>query len=400
MHLIESFALNSGLKIGKPYIYESYIPIPINSKKYITFQPHGQKEFTCRAYSYWQEVLDILRPHLNKKEIALIQLGLKDERLYKGSLNMIGKTNLNQAAYLIKNSCLHLGIDSYGVHFASGYGKKIVALYVNMLPSNSGPYWSKKKDVKLISPKRKKNELPSYAVHEDPKTIDRIKPEEIASAVCALLNIDYDYPYKTIYIGEEYSYKRVEIVPTNYVENWRDFEVDSMILRMDKFFDEKTCISQLNLSPCSIVTDKPINLEIIKAFKNKIIELVYFVRDTRDIEYIKRLKTTGIKLYLVCDLPEKKFNDIKIEYIDIAPIVHKVSATKEEFLKKAKIESLDDIYFKSSCAVIREQGLYSSYAKGDTSQINYLTATPQKVIDEELFWQDISRMMFFKKISS
>ena len=36
MHVLESFALNTGLKIDKPYIYEKFIPLSINEdEKYI-----------------------------------------------------------------------------------------------------------------------------------------------------------------------------------------------------------------------------------------------------------------------------------------------------------------------------------------------------------------------------
>ena len=124
MHLLESFALSTGTKIDKPYIYTSYTPLPLETEKYISFQPWGQKEFDARIYPYWNEVLDILRPSLNEKNIPVIQLGVKGEDKVQGTIDMRGKTSINQAAYVIKNAALHLGIDSFGVHVASGFGKK------------------------------------------------------------------------------------------------------------------------------------------------------------------------------------------------------------------------------------------------------------------------------------
>mgnify|MGYP001319618380 CR=1 FL=1 len=266
MHIIESFALNSGSKIDKPYIYESYAPLQWSTDRYITFQPFGTASFDSRKYSYWEEVLDILRPIFNKNNIHIVQIGSSGEPQIKGTMAMMGKTTLNQSAYLIKNAMLHLGIDSFGVHVASGYQKKIVALYSNMLPENSGPYWSDAKDVRLIS-SLKDDECPSYANQEHPKTIDRIKPEQVAEAVCELLDIEYTYEFETVYVGKHYAQKRIEVVPTNQIGNWKDFGVDSLILRMDKHFNEAVCASQLEKCACSLVTDKPIRLDLVKHFK-------------------------------------------------------------------------------------------------------------------------------------
>ena len=151
MHLVESFSLNTGLKIGKPYLYEKFVPLPFQND-YITLQPYGK--FESRKYDYWSEVIDILGPTLDKNNIKIVQIGAPPENPLYGCHNMIGQTEFNQAAYLIKNSVLHVGIDSFGIHFASGYGKKMVGLYSNMLPSQSGPYWSDDEDTIILEPER------------------------------------------------------------------------------------------------------------------------------------------------------------------------------------------------------------------------------------------------------
>ena len=40
MHLIERYALNTGVKIDRPEVYQDYFPVPF--KKFIVFAPLGK----------------------------------------------------------------------------------------------------------------------------------------------------------------------------------------------------------------------------------------------------------------------------------------------------------------------------------------------------------------------
>jgi len=267
MHLVESFSLNTGLKIDQPYLYDKFVPLPFRCG-YITLQPFGK--YPSRQYDYWKEVMEILKPVLTDNNIKVIQLGTKNENPIQGCYDMRGKTSFSQASYLIKNSLLHLGIDSFGIHFASGVKKKIVGIYSNMLPSQTGPYWSDSKDVILLEPPRESHEKPSYSIEEDPKTINTIKPEDIAKSVCKLLRLEYDYPYKTLYTGREYHVNKIEVVPVNFITNHVEMGVESMIVRMDMYFNEESLERQLRICPCSIVTDQPINVSLLQKYKSRI----------------------------------------------------------------------------------------------------------------------------------
>jgi ADP-heptose:LPS heptosyltransferase len=68
---------------------------------------------------------------LESKGIKIIQLGQEKEKVYTGVLSLVGLTNINQTAFVLRSSLLHVGADSFPTHIASGYGKKIVALYSN-----------------------------------------------------------------------------------------------------------------------------------------------------------------------------------------------------------------------------------------------------------------------------
>ena len=399
MHLLENFALNSGSKIDKPYIYDTYIPLQWDTDKYITFQPWGTDRFDSRKYSYWEEVLDILRPIFNKENIHIVQIGRANEPQIKGTMSMAGKTTINQAAYLIKNSILHLGVDSFGVHFASGFEKKIVALYSNMTPELSGPYWSKPEDVRLIS-SLEEGESPSYSMVEDPKTIDRIKAEFIAKQVCELLNLEFTYDFETVYMGKEYAQKRIEVVPTNHIGNWQDFNVDSLILRMDKHFNEGVCASQLEKCKCSIVSDKPIRLDLLNFYKDKIAETVFVIKDDQNIEYLNQAKSMGIKLFLISHLPEEELNKIKLKYLDVGRILSSPHPSKEKFFEDNPQLNIKDLYYKSGCTVIRDKKLYGTYSPTEKEPINYSDRKPQKLEDCPELWKDLERLLILKKKTS
>ena len=74
MHILESFALNTGLKIDRPYIYEKYIPLPIaEDEKYIIVQPYTDSQ--SKNYEYWTETLNILIRTFRDTKTKIVLLG-------------------------------------------------------------------------------------------------------------------------------------------------------------------------------------------------------------------------------------------------------------------------------------------------------------------------------------
>lgn len=398
MHIVESFALNTGLKIDKPYIYEKYVPLSFQGD-YVTLQPFGKQD--SRKYDHWEEVINILSPKLDKKNIKIIQLGVMDEPIIKDTVDMRGRTDFNQAAYLIKNSLLHFGADSFGVHIASGYNKKIVSLYSNMYPSNCGPYWSDKKDYVALEPPREKGQKPCYCPQEWPKTINEIYPEKIAKSVLNFLGIKHDYLYETIHIGLDYQRKRIEVVPFHFVTNWKRLGVDSLIMRMDEHFDEGVLQKQLNACTCSIVTDKPIKIQILQAFKKNIAELIYLVKDDSCLGYIKQLKAAKINFALISYLEGKKLNRLKLKFIDYGQIIEKKKNKKSDIEKVLKGKDLSKIYYKSSNLSVIKGEVYSSRIKSKANKPagKIKDLDPQPIIDRPDFWENLDSMILLEKSS-
>jgi len=191
MHLIESYALASGAAIEKCFIKERKIDLPF--KKYITF--HGWCEKSkYRQYSHWQKVIDNLLSNPGF-DYEIVQIGeLNDFKYNNVNVNYLGKTNFLSLAFLIKNSELHLGFDSFPVHLASHYDKKIVALYPQYA-NNTGPFFNKKNDWFALQPDTKMSK-PVWFSHKTEARmtspsdrIDLIKHELVTKLILKLLQI-------------------------------------------------------------------------------------------------------------------------------------------------------------------------------------------------------------------
>lgn len=298
MHILEQYSLGCGLKIGSAFIYEKYFPTPF--EKYITFNPYGK--FNSRKYDYWQEVIDIIFPYLQEQGITIIQLGASGESAYAKCVPLMGKTDFNQTAYIIKNSLLHFGVDSFPIHIASHFNKKIVALYCNMYISQSGPYWSRPSDVRLIQADLG-GAKPSYASEEKPKTINNIKPEQIANSICELLEINPGSVPITTFIGERYGAYLLESPPKVSLSK-EMFPHLLLNIRLDyndaeNLDDEDyaSIVENLSCRQCSLITDKPIDLGRIAALRNNINHIFYDVTFRPvNVEFVAMAKELNINL--------------------------------------------------------------------------------------------------------
>ena len=401
MHLLEQYALSCGLKIDKPYIYEKYFPIPF--EKYITFNPFGQ--LNSLKYSYWQEVIDLLAPILKKENIHIVQMGSQNEIGYQNCLLLMGQTNFNQTAFIIKNSMLHFGVESFPIQVASYFDKKIVALYSNKYASHSKPYWSDPNKVQLIQSDLN-GKKPSYSPEENPKVIDTIKPEEVASKILKLLNTKTQLNHQTVFIGQRFGPTLLEAVPSVVLEG-NFFKDVPLNIRFDyvENIEEKDylcTLNNLNTRTCAIVTDKAIELEKLAQLKNKIINLFYDItfKDI-DFNFIHKAKMLGIKLDFIFNKSKNQnetiLNNRKLDLIDhqeIINIVESPSKPKEQiqkslFYKSKKILFANNLVYLSKAAYLENKPC-------DLSETNYT----QKIEDikniETLIEEDGDYCLFYQ----
>ena len=270
MRIIDAYALLTGSKIGKPYIFDSYFPI--DCEKYITIQSNTQ--FHSRNYSYWQDVVDFLIKKLEKHKISIIQVGVKGDPQLMNVKSTVGETNINQLAYIIKNSICHIGPDSLCTHLASYYDKPIVALFSSNHAEVSKPIFGNPEKLKIIdSYSRVGNGKPSFSPSEDPKSINLIKPEEIIKEIESIIpdfDLDQLPATESLYFGKNYPQVALELVPDKLIVIDKGAQIPLNIrfdyLKSDKITDENLHSALMNLASrkCSIITSLPFDLEKIR----------------------------------------------------------------------------------------------------------------------------------------
>lgn len=380
MRLLDTYATNTGSKIDKPFIYTKFFPLP--KEKYITFQ--AQTPYDSRNYSYWQEVVALIHPYLLKENIHILQVGTKEEKSIDGTMSIVGQTTLNQLAYVIENGALHFGADSLSVHLASHFNKPIVSLYSISNPNVAGPHFGDKdKHVLLKGYERVGNKKPSYSQVESPKSIDTIKPEEIAESILKLLNIKYSKLPKTIYFGSDYNVKSFEIIPDENI-NINSIPIENPIIRMDYVFNEKTFEKIVSLRKSIVFTNKPIKKDLIQKYRKNINQLIYIIDENNDVNFVKTLKNNSINYVLLSFLEENILNEYKLDYMDYNLIVNRKHKTK----KDTNIDNVDGLYYKSSRVLHSSEGQF-------ISRYDWLNKTGNKVVDDPEFWKESDNFYIF-----
>tara|TARA_R100000152_G_scaffold15066_1_gene6982 strand:+ start:129 stop:1313 length:1185 start_codon:yes stop_codon:yes gene_type:complete len=393
MHLLDTYALHCGLKVDKPYIYTLYYPLGVD--RYITFQPFSN--FAEKQYDFWNEVIDYLSPILKDQGIRIAQIGAKDDTPMKECIWTQGTTKISQAAYLIKNGMLHLGVDSFGAHVASGFNKKIVALYSTNWANNCKPYWSDPKDVRLFEPDRSVSK-PTFNHEEGPdKSINKIKPEDIANSVLDLLGSKAKVKKETVFFGDDYNKMKMNIVPSS--ASLALMEFGHLIVRMDLHFDEEVLEFLIqNYPSVSIITKKPIDTKLLKHYKNKIQDIVYWVNEDNDIEFVKGIHGLGINYILLTSLTGDKFSDLKFKYLDYNFIFQRIANKKKrkEILKLGR----KNLQFRTRQKIVKDGKVYNGVAalKKGVEENGLVQESFVDLIDTEDFWVDLEDAYIVKKL--
>ena len=388
MHILDCYSLNCGLKIKEPFLMEKFFPLDVD--KYITIDNFAQ--FPSREYDYWADVVRGLSAILSQNGISILQVGNCDSPL-ANTYDLRGQASIAQSAYIIKGSMLHLTVDGFSQHLANKYGVNLVCLYSDSPPENSGPFDHNADKCKLLKPELEVNNY-SYSAEEDPKTINSIKPEDVINSVCELLDLGNSYAFKTKTIGTDYNAKSVEFVPKGNAIDTASLSIDSLIVRMDLAFDEQVLHQQLLHSKCSIITDKPINLNLLKTFRSRISQFVYLVGDNDSKQYVESIFSSGIQCLLMSEKSGEELEALKFKYLDFGKIHDRSPKKKPEDLEDTK-----NLFYRSNKYIIYEGRVYYSVAGIRAQNPVDMVGSDmfQKVIDHEDFWRDRENFYIVEK---
>ena len=392
MHILESYALQDNLKIDKPFIYEKFFPMAIEGR-YITIDTVSDDE--SNKYSHWTMVLDFLTPYLKEKKITAVQLGGKEDEQIPGCYIAVGQTDPNQKAYVIKNSALHISANTLSLQIASSYNKKIISLFGNSFYEQFKPYWSNPDDVTLLKGNIKK---PTFNGNEVPKTIDAIAPERVAQAILQNLGHPHSFAFNTLRIGSLYKNRRIESSLSNPIADIGALGVESLIVHLDYNYNLDNLIKQLEICPCSVITNKPIPEDIILRYKERIVEIVYFLEDDNDPSFVNFCISKGKQIGLLSRQPKESIDKYKINYLDIDKPINIIPEIKFEDIEEIKNTNKKKIFFKSNKFLIHEGKAYPNKMSVAVNQsISSFDHPFCQIIDHRDFWEDKEHFYFVEK---
>jgi hypothetical protein len=384
MHLVEQYALSCGVKIDKPFIETSYFPIV--PKKYITL--HASSRIQSKTYDYYKDVVDLIFPFLQEQNITIVQIGGNKEIDIPKCVHHQGQTSIKQAAYIIKNSMLHIGTDSFSTHVASGFNKKIVSLYSVLYKECCGPYWGDKSQQILLEPDRSKKKA-SFSDSEIPKTINSIMPEKIAAPILDLLGIKHNLEnIETFHIGQSYNAGSLAVIPNHLMPD--SFAKGQPVnIRGDEHFDEELIAKWAFKRKCNIFINQPMQINYLQAVRKNINQINYFVQKDDNQDFFKSVKKLGIKLKLVCK-DEDIINDIRLKFFDWD--VHLIKTkTKKDVDNFEKI--CNNSRYKSSQIIASDKKIYASKA----AWRNGISGDHREIIDCEEFWEDLINLKIYNQ---
>lgn len=351
MHLIETYAASCGLSISKPYIYEQFFPIPF--PKFVLFHAGGGQQ--PKLYEYYTEVATLLRPYLVKHGYEMIQIGSKDDLQVLGPTDLRGATTKHQSAYLIRQASLLIGNDSCNIHIASGLDTPLVGLYGSTSPKNHGAYFGTRSKQVMIEADRKGNK-PSFSVDENPKTINNIKPEQVVKAALNLLKISDDITRESLFIGPQYNSVIFEVIMDNVIRP--DFFPGAVLnARMDYLFNEDILGKNLSIRSYCVVTNSPINIDILKFYRQNVMLVVYDITKDYSVDFIQNLLAAGIPYRLITSLEGKELDDAKLTFFDFGIIAKKMKFEQGSLSSPEKLSKTTK--YKSNRFLLSDNKVYT-----------------------------------------
>jgi len=382
MNLTEKMALDCGVKISKPYLDKYFLPL--KNDNFIIFDTRSKNPYG--EYDYFNDVIDLIKPYLNKLKIEIFQLATeKNAKLNCNKLFI--SLNKKQENYLISKAKILIANQNYTLHVASVFNIKSIGLYSLYDSKNTRPVWNKSSQIILESDRD--GNLPSYGqLKESPKTINFISPYKVAKNILDNLNIENNLgKYELVHLGKSYNQKIIEIVP-DFISSEDFMKHRSINLRLDYIKNLNASVFHYWVSnrKVNIITDKDINVSLLTPYKNNILLLTIMMSPNISENFLKLCKNSGIQIKIFCD-DKEKLNEYRFKFLDWE--------INKDFDDNKKIETINN--FSESSKFISSKILISK-GKQFSCKANYLAnkhldKTEENVILCKEFEQEIE---FFK----
>lgn len=353
MNLLKSFQATTGLTPGKGHIYEKIYPLPFND--FIVLDT--QSSDLNRNYVFWFRVIDLIEPILSEKNIQIVHF-IEDKKYHFNHTYIDNSVHLSQKTYLLKKAKLFCGASKIYSLICSEYNTKQIYLkydyYLdNILADENSIIHSNYNRKNFVNP----NKIP----------INNIRPEEIAKKIINdLLGYEPEFD-NTISVGRVYATQNIEIIPDNVFDIKADGK-NEIVIRMDYLFSEDNLNKQLQILPAFVVTNKPVEKNILINNKKNVKKVYYKIEKNSDSNFITMLNEIGIDYELISALSEEDLNKEKIKYLDYKKV------NRLNILDLSFLDGLDksQIYFKANKIVVKSGKTFCSrwHAKVSISNDN------------------------------
>ncbi len=411
-HLAEVYALACGVPLDRPWMADTFYPLATPLDKVILIhsfaggikEENSQKQatFPAKIYDHFTEVIDLLRPMIEPAGYRFYQIGAPGEPVLPGIESLVGKTTLQQCAYLVKNAALLIGNDSQWAHVRGAESKPLVIVYGSTSKPHF-PYWNDPARTLLIESHRR-GAKPSYASHEGPKTINWITPETIANAALHLLDTPLRSLCRSLYIGEAYNQTIFELVP-NVVVNPSVAAGAPFLVRMDYLHDEDKLAANLQLRKCAVVADQEIKLPLLAQLKPNIAQLKLDVAKLSP-DWLKAVKRLGIPVqFFSNETDPAKIAALRLSLHAVCYFDQIVPPTKDTFVKGAAVYlnkeldtdlKWDTLRFKTHKFILSDDKVYLSKAHWQAGKNTPNTnQNSDLVIDLPTFWEETPHHYYF-----
>ena len=382
-NLLEEYAKNLGVKIGKPIFKEHFYPIL--DEKYITI--HVDSKIDSKHYEYFPQVLTLVKDILLSHGYKIYQIGDRDNPVLQSvDLNLCSLTK-KQTAYVLRNSSLHLDVDNFYVLLANSLNINTITLYSHVYPSVTKPLWNEDKN-EIIEVNRN-GKKPSLSFQENPKTIRTIKPETIAQKILDKLNIDKKINFKTLKIGNYYHHHIVEVVP-NFVANIEDQKNKLIYIRADLHFDDQKIAYWCHNYKSVIISSKEIPLNLIVQFSNNIDHVFFKMSDELSAlpeQYFEQIKNLKVKVTISTQNKEElsqlrnKYFNIKVDLDNVEERANTLAVKTNSFFMTNKILISNSQLYPSECHMKDEKTL-------DSGRL--------ETYDDVSFWKDYDHYLLYE----
>lgn len=421
MKLLPLYASASGLEIRRQWLLESFYPLPVT--RYITL--HASSGMEAKNYSLYAEVVRLIAHILNSQGIQIVQLGGKGDPAIPGCVHLQGKTDYHQSSYILRNSLLCLGNDSWLAHRAGELQRPLITLFGPTTPQNHGAYTFNPEKTSFIEAHRW-GRRPTFAKQENPRTIDSIPPEQVANEVLRHLGIQQVFTHQSRYWGVLHQHLILDLVP-DAVPDASFLPEAIMNVRLDYLHNEEVLAATLQTGRrVNLITKRPLtNSALLQHHRAQILsynhELGGYDHEGKPVpetpvHYVQGLKALLPQaVFFTKETDSKALAALRFRYLDVALIEQTKDTTVDDYLgstlsylnrEDTPQNRLDlvaeatqngpngsGLRFRSGKVVLAQGKAFPSVAHLKAGlPMQHLNDNTSHVIDDPAFWRDVAHM--------